>query len=232
MADILLSCYGVRIEIGFRSWTDVRRWLEKIVGPAYEELIQDFILPSEGKRERSEGSDRIKAKIVSKAKVLEDKVQVPHEGTRRGRSLGRHYIHFIIDAVARDRMYAMTNGHDSFRSFIATKDWALEPEILFGKMYELTDTICHDYWQPPDAELWDSNDSDETRFDSSEPLSDSDSDNIEDDSEPLSDSDGDNIGDDSDDDNDDDDDVNGGGGGNMMEPFRDEYMQTSPRPAN
>ena len=54
-----------------------------------------------------------------------------------------HYEHFIIEALALDRLSAR---QDPERNHISTREYAREPVKLFANMYELTDAICHNHW--------------------------------------------------------------------------------------
>ena len=56
-----------------------------------------------------------------------------------------HYEHFIIEALASDRLSAREEPERS-RNHISTREFAREPVKLIANMYELTDAICHNHW--------------------------------------------------------------------------------------
>jgi hypothetical protein len=55
----------------------------------------------------------------------------------------RHYEQFVVEAVAMDRLAARQSPQGNY---IAAREWSREPVKLFATMYELTETVCHNYW--------------------------------------------------------------------------------------
>jgi hypothetical protein len=55
----------------------------------------------------------------------------------------RHYEQFVVEAVAMDRLAARQSPQGTH---IAAREWAREPVKLFATMYELTETVCRNYW--------------------------------------------------------------------------------------
>ncbi len=176
--------------IGFNSWTAVQVWLDDVVSPAFDELIRDYLEPFAVRGQRNPpGTRETKDYFISFAsdldRVVERRVSELEQGlvydpnktgckiispifwfsvlpqspnvalaTRAG-DTRQHYEHFIIEALAMDRLTV-----SPYQNHISTKEWADEPISLFATMFELTDTICHNYWKPAESEMWDSDDSD------------------------------------------------------------------------
>ncbi len=51
-----------------------------------------------------------------------------------------HYQHFVVDAVALDRVSARRHPE---KNHMTTREWAGDPVKLFAIMYDVTDTVCH-----------------------------------------------------------------------------------------
>ncbi|KAL2016913.1 hypothetical protein VTK56DRAFT_2874 [Thermocarpiscus australiensis] len=157
--------------IGFGSWTAVMGWLTEVVKEARMDLF-NYLRPYDQVDQRCPlGNERIKARFVVRAGLLESIVRArvaeleagygyhlldkPSEGA----GLEEHYEHFIIEAVAADRIDLEKGG--SYEYHIADQDWSKNPRELFARMYELTEAICYNYFKTAETEMWDSEDSDD-----------------------------------------------------------------------
>ncbi|KAK4105944.1 hypothetical protein N658DRAFT_504001 [Parathielavia hyrcaniae] len=114
--------------LGLNSWTAVIAWQDEVVSAAFVELIRDYLAPFAARGERNPPGD---TKL--------------------------HYEHFIVDAIAMDRLSARQFPQ---KRHLTTMEWAQHLVKLFANMYELTEAICHNYWKTAETEMWPSDDSD------------------------------------------------------------------------
>ncbi|KAJ4296174.1 hypothetical protein N0V88_004878 [Collariella sp. IMI 366227] len=153
--------------LGISSWTAIQVWLGEVVTPAYTELINDYLRGFESSGDRNPIGDKaIKECFVRHAQQMENMVEQRVSEMQNGIQLifdkarwisRNHYEHFIVEAVALDRI---AERKEPQHYYIANKAWARDPVKLFGNMFELTDTLCYNWWKTAETELWASDDSD------------------------------------------------------------------------
>ena len=56
-----------------------------------------------------------------------------------------HYEEFIIEALALDRV-SLRESENPNTHHIASEGWSHDPDMLLANMYELTESICYNYW--------------------------------------------------------------------------------------
>ncbi|KAK4234061.1 hypothetical protein C8A03DRAFT_47519 [Achaetomium macrosporum] len=165
---------------GFTSWTAVQVWLTDVVDTVYKEFVGDYLKRFYNQGVRApQGGEALKQQFVGfaadyenmvkrRVEEMENGVELPpisllpnaqRRNIKRHWNLVQHYEHFIVEAVAKDRFHARHEPLDAERNHICTKYWAADPVELFGRMYELTEALVHNYWKPTTDE-WDSDDSD------------------------------------------------------------------------
>ncbi len=54
-----------------------------------------------------------------------------------------HYARFIALALAADKIDAAIRPE---KYHVSTTIWAMDRGTLYGNMYELTETLCHNFW--------------------------------------------------------------------------------------
>ncbi|KAH6854155.1 hypothetical protein B0I37DRAFT_441193 [Chaetomium sp. MPI-CAGE-AT-0009] len=153
--------------IEFNSWTAVQAWTYVVASEAYKELEEDYLREHERAGLRNPpGNMYIKNFFVNNAADLDRRINLRVSELERGlrshpvkHNWGtlRHYEHFIVSALAEDRLSTRENPN---RNHISTRAYAADPATLIANVYELTDAICHNYWKTAETEQWDSEDSD------------------------------------------------------------------------
>ncbi|KAK3300770.1 uncharacterized protein B0H64DRAFT_414574 [Chaetomium fimeti] len=164
---MVLNRMGVCHLIGFNSWTAVQAWTHVVATVAYMELEKDYLRPHERIGLRTPpGNIYTKDFFVNNADDLERRVNLRvseierNARTHPDKSLwgtGLHYEHFIVDALAEDRLASRQRPRGNY---LSTRAYAADPATLIANMYELTDAICHNYWKTAETDQWDPYDSD------------------------------------------------------------------------